>query len=155
MAKKAETGNKIVASNKRALFQYFIHERFEAGIVLVGTEVKSLRDAKAQMGEAYARFQNGELWLRNMHIAEYSHGNQQNHDPIRPRKLLLHKRELLKIKKALEQKGMTLVPLTLYFKRGIAKVELGTATGKKLHDKRQDAKKKDAAREIRSIMRNR
>ena len=150
--KSAESGIKIVAKNRKAYHEYSISEKWEAGIVLQGTEVKSLRDGKCNLGDSYADLIEGEAWLVKMHIGPYRHGNLQNHDPFRRRKLLLTRRELRKIRPKLEEKGLTLVPLKVYFKRGLAKVELGLGRGKKLHDKRQDKAKKDADMRIRREM---
>ncbi len=139
--------------NKRAYFEFHILEKYEAGIALRGTEVKSIRDGNINLAESYAREIDGELFLVNCHIPEYRAGGWTNHDPRRPRKLLLHRREVGKIIIKIEQKGLTLVPLRLYFNaRGYAKVEIGVAQGKKLHDKRADMKSRDAEREIRRQM---
>ena len=141
-------GEKLICANKRAFHEYHIEERLEAGIVLVGTEVKSLRSGKANLADAFVIVKNGEAWLHNMHIAPYDFGNRQNHDPERHRKLLLHKREIDKLHDRIRQDGCTAVPLRLYFKDGKVKVEVGVAKGKKLHDKREDLKKKDLKREL-------
>lgn len=138
---------KLICANKRAFHEYHIEERMEAGIVLVGTEVKSLRAGKANMVDAFVLVRNGEAWLHNLHIAPYDFGNRQNHDPERQRKLLLHSREIEKLHARIRQDGCTAVPLRLYFKEGKVKVEVGVAKGKKLHDKREDLKKKDLKRE--------
>lgn len=137
-----------IVSNRKARFEYHVLETYEAGIVLTGTEVKSLRAGKANLQDAFARFDGSELWLHNLHISPYDPGNRFNHDPLRPRKLLLHRRELRKLIGQVEQKGLTLVPLDLHFSRGIAKVRLALVRGKKLHDKREDVRKRDAEREI-------
>lgn len=137
-----------VARNKRARHDYEILETWEAGIVLTGTEVKSLRDGRAQVTDAYAVVKDGELWLLNAHIAPYSQGNIWNHDPLRTRKLLLHHREIVKLIGAVERKGLTLVALELYFKNGRAKVRIGLARGKKAHDKRADLKEREDQREM-------
>lgn len=139
---------RTIVSNRKARFEYEILDTMEAGLVLTGTEVKSLRDGKANLQDAFARFDRGELWLYNLHISPYDPGNRFNHDPLRPRKLLLHQRELRKLIGSVEQKGLTLVPLDLHFRRGIAKVNLGLVRGKKLHDKRDAAKERDAKREM-------
>jgi SsrA-binding protein len=139
---------KLVVSNRKARHQYHILDTFEAGLVLQGTEVKSLRDGRANLQDAFATFQGGELWLNNLHISPYEAGNRFNHDPLRPRKLLLHKRELRKLIGQVEQKGLTLVPLDIHFRNGVAKVNLALVRGKKLHDKREDVKKRDAEREM-------
>jgi SsrA-binding protein len=143
-----------VAQNRKALHNYFIDERFEAGIVLSGTEVKSLRRGRASISEAYAGESGGELYLFNAHIPEYEAGNRFNHEPKRPRKLLLHKREMSRLFGATKREGMTVVPLSLYFNpRGLAKVELGLARGKKLHDKRASVKERDWQREKQRLLR--
>ena len=150
MAKKKDQGEiRYVARNKKAGFRFTILERFEAGIVLVGTEVKSIRAGGLALADAFARFRGDELWLLSCRIAPYEMGGHQNHDPTRPRKLLMRRRELGKIRKQLDQRGLTLIPLSVYFKNGRAKVELGIAQGKQLRDRREDMKKKDAEREMR------
>ena len=142
-------GKHIVVSNRKARFEYEILQTAEAGIVLRGTEVKSLRDGRANLQDAFARFDHGgELWLHNLHISPYEAGNRFNHEPLRPRKLLMHRRELRKLVGQVEQKGLTLVPLDLYFKRGIAKLTLAVVRGKKLHDKRDDVRKRETQREM-------
>lgn len=139
--------------NKRAYFEYHILEKYEAGIELRGTEVKSIREGGVNLAESYARVTGEELFLVNCHIPEYRAGGWTNHDPRRPRKLLLHRRELDRLAGKIELKGLTLIPLRLYFNaRGYAKVEIGVARGKKLHDKRTDLKRRDAEREIRRQM---
>ena len=138
----------IVVRNRKARHEYEVLEKQEAGIVLTGTEVKSLRAGKANLQDAFARFDRGELWLYNLHISPYEQGNRFNHDPLRPRKLLLQKRELRKLVGQVEQQGLTLVPLDIYFRRGIAKATIALVRGKKLHDKRQDLRKRDAEREM-------
>ena len=139
---------KVVADNRKARHDYFIDEKYEAGIALVGTEVKSIRAGKVSLRDSYAEVVNGEAYLQNMHISPYDKGSRFNHDPKRPRKLLLHKREIKKLLGQTTQKGYTLIPLRLYFKRGKVKVELALARGKKLYDKRQDIAKRDAQREM-------
>jgi SsrA-binding protein len=147
-------GRKLIAQNRRARFEYHIEEKLEAGIVLTGTEVKSLREGRANINEAYAGEMNGELWLFNAHISEYPAAHRFNHEPRRPRKLLLHKREMERLIGAVQRKGMTIVPLSLYFApNGKVKVELALARGKKLHDKRETAKERDWQREKARIMR--
>jgi SsrA-binding protein len=136
-----------VARNPKATHDYHILETWESGIVLTGTEVKSLRGGKASIKEAYARVRNGEVFLEGMNITPYEQGNRYNHDPIRSRKLLMHRREIEKLIGAVEQRGLTLVPLELYFKNGKAKVALALGRGKKLHDKREDLKRRAAERE--------
>ena len=147
-------GGKVVAENRKARFNYEIEEKIEAGIVLTGSEVKSLRSGKANIAESYASDEGGELYLINAHIAEYAQAGRANHAPTRPRKLL-HRREMGRLAGAIQREGMTLVPLKLYFNaRGIAKVELGLAKGKKLHDKRETEKKRDWDRQKGRLMRD-
>jgi SsrA-binding protein len=143
---------RVICRNKRALHEYTISEALECGLVLTGTEVKSLRDGHASLEDAYAKVEGGEVWLIGSDIPEYAMGNRLNHKPKRPRKLLLHRREIGKFAGKASQRGFTLVPLRLYFKNGRAKVELAVARGKQLHDKRQDQKKAEAQREIRRAM---
>lgn len=144
---------KIVAENRRARFDYAIDEVFEAGIALTGTEVKSLRFGEGTIGDSYAEVKNGEVWLINAHVPEFSHGNRFNHEPRRPRKLLLSAREIRKLHGAVAREGMTLVPLSVYFNgRGRAKVELALAKGKKAHDKRETIKERDWKREQSRIL---
>ncbi len=150
--KDEEEGIKIICRNKRAFHEYAISDRLECGVVLTGTEVKSLRDGSANLEDAYARIEDGEVWLIGSDIPEYAMGNRLNHKPKRPRKLLLHRREIIKFAGKASQRGFTLVPLRMYFKQGRAKVELGVARGKQQHDKRQDHKKAEAQREIRRAM---
>ncbi len=153
MAPKRESG-KLVAENRKARFNYDIEERLEAGIQLTGSEVKSLRTGKANIAESYASDEGGEIYLINAHIAEYAQARRDGHAPTRPRKLLLHKREIDKLLGAIQRQGMTLVPLRLYFNaRGIAKVELGLARGKKIHDKRDTEKKRDWERQKGRLLR--
>lgn len=147
---------KTVAENRRARFEYFIEDTYEAGIALSGTEVKSLRGGAGSIAEAYAEVRGGEAWLVNANIPEFSHGNRFNHEPKRPRKLLLHQREIEKFVGAVERKGMTLIPLSVYFNgRGRAKVELALAKGKQTHDKRQTIKDRDWKRDQARILRDR
>jgi SsrA-binding protein len=153
--KNDDDGIKIICRNKRAFHEYEIHETIECGLVLTGTEVKSLREGQSSLEDAYGRLDAGEAWLIGSDIPEYSMGNRMNHKPKRPRKLLLHRREIEKFAGKATQRGFTLVPLKMYFKNGRAKVELAVASGKKLHDKRESAKKADAQREIRRAMSNR
>src|SRR5881392_3585235 len=139
---------KVVAENRRARFDYFVEERFEAGIALTGTEVKALRQGEGSIAESYAAVEGEEVWLINSHIPEYSHGNRMNHEPRRRRKLLLKGREIAKLHGAITRQGLTLVPLSLYFNsNGKAKVELAVARGKKAHDKRETIKERDWKRE--------
>jgi SsrA-binding protein len=152
MAKPADKpepeATESIARNRRARFDYEILETWEAGIALTGTEVKSLRNGKANISDAYGVLKEGEVWLLNLHIAPYEQGNRFNHEATRTRKLLLHSREIKKMIGAVERQGLTLVALEIYFKRGRAKVRLGLARGKKLHDKRADLKEKDDRREM-------
>lgn len=155
MAKKAEPKRKVAADNRKARFNYAIGESFEAGIALTGTEIKSLRNGKATISESYADAKDGEIWLVNSNIPEYLQANRNNHAPKRLRKLLLHKRQINKLIGAVEKEGMTIVPLKIYFNpRGMAKVEIALAKGKKLHDKRDTEKKRDWARERGRVMRD-
>jgi len=154
MAAKPERRSKLVADNRRARFSYEIGETFEAGIVLTGSEVKSLRAGKATIGESYADSRGGEMWLINSNIPEYQQAGRFNHLPKRPRKLLLHQRQINKLAGAVEREGMTVVPLKLYFnERGRAKVEIAMARGKKLHDKRETLKKRSWDRERGRLLR--
>lgn len=144
-----EVGTKLIAQNRKARHEYHIEEAFEAGVVLVGTEVKSCREGRVNLADAYASIKDGEPWLLQCHISPYSHGNRQNHDPMRPRKLLLHRREIETLEVASAQGGRTLVPLRLYFKHGLAKVEIAVGRGKKLFDKRASEAKRDVERHMR------
>jgi SsrA-binding protein len=144
-----------IARNKRARHDYHVLETWEAGIMLTGTEVKSLRDGRANLTDAYGVVNEGEIFLLNLHIAPYEQGNQFNHDPTRTRKLLLHRREIRRLIGAVEREGLTLVPLEMYFKNGVAKLTLALAKGKKLHDKRDDARRRDDEREIARAFRKR
>lgn len=150
--KDDEEGIKVICRNKRAFHEYNIFERLECGIALTGTEVKSLRDGSSSLEDAYAKLEDGEVWLIGSDIPEYAMGNRMNHKPKRPRKLLLHRREIGKFAGKASERGFTLVPLRMYFKHGLAKVELGVARGKQVHDKREAKKKADAQREIRRAM---
>lgn len=138
---------KLIANNKKAYFDYFIEDKYEAGIALHGTEVKSLRMGKCSLKESYLRIENGEVFIYNMHISPYEKGNIFNKDPLRVRKLLMHKHEINKLTGQVVQKGYTLVPLQIYFKGSLVKVEIGLARGKKLYDKREEIAKKDQRRE--------
>ena len=154
MAAKSDPNQKTIADNRKARFHYQIGDVFEAGIALTGTEVKSLRQGKANIGESYAAARAGELWLFNVNIPEYLQASRFNHAPKRPRKLLLHRREIAKLIIAVEREGMTLVPLKLFFNaKGRAKVELAVGRGKKLHDKRETEKKRSWDRERSRLMR--
>ncbi len=146
---------KVVAENRKARHDYFIEETYEAGIALAGTEVKSLRAGKASLRDSYAEVRNGEVFVHNMHISPYEKGNRFNRDPKRPRKLLLHKQEIRRLLGQTTQKGYTLIPLRIYFKRGKAKVEVALARGKKLYDKRESIARRDAQREIARELRGR
>jgi len=146
---------KIVAENRRARHDYHIHETFEAGIVLTGTEIKSLRGGRANLTDSYARIENGEIFLISAHISPYDQGNRFNHEPRRNRKLLMHKSEILRLLGKTREKGYTLVPLKIYLSHGLAKVELALASGKDLYDKRQSAAEKDAKREVERTLRDR
>ena len=147
MATDNKTGNRLIANNKKAYFDYFIEDKYEAGLVLHGTEVKSLRMGKCSIKEAYVQIINGEIYINNMNITPYEKGNIFNKDPLRPRKLLLHKHEINKIAGKMAEKGYTVVPIQVYFKGSLVKVEIALARGKKLYDKRQDIAKKDQRRE--------
>ena len=145
---------KVIAENRRARFDYFVEERLEAGIGLTGTEVKSLRHGEGSISEAYAAVEGDEVWLINSHIPEYSHGNRLNHEPRRPRKLLLKAREIARLQGAVTRQGLTLVPLSIYFNgNGRAKVELAVARGKKMHDKRETIKERDWKRDQARLLR--
>lgn len=146
---------KTVAQNKKARHDYFIEDTYEVGIVLSGTEIKSIRAGKANIKDAFARIQNGEVFLHNAHISPYEQGNRYNHDPLRTRKLLLHKKEISKLIGQTKEKGYSLVPLKIYLKNGFAKMELALAKGKKNFDKRETLKQKDAKREIERAFRDR
>jgi len=152
--KNKDDDRKVVAENRKARFAYAIESAFEAGIQLMGSEVKSLRSGRATIAEAYAQAKDGEIWLINANFPEYSHANRFGHDPKRIRKLLVHKGEARKLSIAVQREGLTLIPLKLYFTpRGIAKIELGIAKGKKLHDKRETEKQRDWARDKARLMR--
>ena len=145
---------KIIATNKKAFHNYHVLERYEAGIVLSGTEVKSLRDGRINLKDSYALVRQGEVFLLNCHISPYSHGNRENQEPTRTRKLLLHKREIQKLIGKTVEKGLSLVPLSVYFKTGRAKVEIAVVKGKKLFDKRETERRKESDRELAQIMKN-
>jgi SsrA-binding protein len=150
-----QDGHKIIARNKRARHDYQIIDSWEAGIVLTGTEVKSLRDGKANLTDSYGILNDGEVFLLNLHISPYEQGNRFNHEPTRTRKLLMHRKEIRKLIGAVERQGLTLVPLEMYFKRGVAKVTLALGKGKKLHDKRADEKKREDQRDMARAVRAR
>ena len=143
-----EKGSRLIANNKKAYHDYFIEEKYEAGIALHGTEVKSLRMGKCSIKESFIRVENGQVYIYGMHISPYEKGNIFNKDPLRVRRLLMHKKEIIKLDSKMAEKGMTLVPLQVYFKGSLVKVEVGLARGKKLYDKRQDIAKKDQRREV-------
>lgn len=145
---------KTITVNRKAHHEYFVEDAIETGIVLMGTEVKSLRAGRVNIKDAYARVENGELWLYNSHIAKYDAGNRNNHEPDRSRKLLVHKKELISLITKGRQRGYTLIPLKLYFKKGIAKVELGLAKGKKQYDKRDVIIKRQVARDIEKVIKS-
>ena len=147
---------KVVAENRRARFEYFLEEFFEAGIALTGTEVKALRFGEGSIAESYAEVRDGQVWLVNANVPEFSHGNRFNHEPKRPRKLLLHEREINKMRVGVSREGMTLIPMSVYFNsRGRAKVELALAKGKKIHDKRETIKARDWKREAGRLLKER
>ena len=147
MPGRRDEGEKVVASNRKARHDYELLERFECGITLTGTEVKSLRLGRASLVESYARVRDGELWLEGMHIPVYEQGDKRTHLPVRPRKLLLHRREIDEVQRATQEKGLALVPLRVYFTHGMAKVELAVARGKRRHEKREAIAKREAQRE--------
>lgn len=151
----AETESKVLAQNRKATHDYFIEETVEAGLVLTGTEIKSIRHGRANLKDSFARIQNGEAFLWNMHISPYEQGNRHNVDPTRTRKLLLHKQQIFKLMGHVKEKGYALVPLKLYVKNGYCKVLIGLAKGKKNYDKRQDIAKRDAQRDIERALRAR
>ena len=151
-----ENKDHVVSTNRKAYHDYFIEDKFEAGIVLTGTEVKSLRDGRVNLQDSYASVKDGEVFLYHCHISPYSHGNMMNHDPLRVRKLLLHKKEINKLLGKTQQKGLTLVPLRIYFsERGKAKLELGLAKGKKQYDRRESIKAREAGREVERAIKER
>jgi len=150
-----EVGRKVIASNRKARHDYTILDTYEAGVVLVGTEVKSLRLGRASLVDSFATVDDGEVWLRGLHIPEYDRGTWTNHEPRRPRKLLLHRKEIDRLASNVSERGLTLVPLSLYFSGGKAKVELALARGKRTYDKRQDLARRDAAREVERAHRRR
>jgi SsrA-binding protein len=151
----ASEGIKIIAQNRKARHDYFIEETYEAGIVLSGTEVKSIRQGRINLKDSYADIRQGEVYVHNMHISPYEKGNINNRDPMRSRKLLLHKREINKLTGYIQQKGYSLIPLQVYLTRGLVKIRLGVARGKKLYDKRADIAKRDAMRNMERALRER
>jgi len=154
MTAKTQT-EKVIATNREAYHNYHILETYEAGIQLQGTEVKSAREGRVNLKDAYAMTRDGELWLFNAHISQYSHGNRQNHDPTRDRRLLMHKREIYRLQSKIQEKGLTIVPTKLYFKGNLIKCELAIARGKKLYDKRETEARKTQEREARAAIKNR
>jgi SsrA-binding protein len=148
-------GSNVITVNRKAYHNYLIQESLEAGIVLRGSEIKSIREGKINLSDAYARPENGELWLHNSHIASYDAASYNTHDPVRPRKLLLHKKEINRLAGQVVQKGLTLVPLRLYIRHGVAKLELGVARGKKVYDKKEAIARRDADREMERAMKRR
>ncbi len=155
MAEKNREGSKIIAQNKKAWHDYFVDEKYEAGIALYGTEVKSLRRGAVNLKDAYCSFEKGELFVVGMHISPYEQGNIFNREPLRDRKLLMHRREIMKLQGTVQQKGLTLIPLSLYFKGSHVKVELGLCRGKKLYDKRESDAKREAERNMDRHMKDR
>jgi SsrA-binding protein len=151
----AEQGKKIIASNRRARHEYTIEDVVEAGLVLTGTEVKSLRAGRATLTDGYGQITDSEAWLHGVHIPEYTQGTWTNHEPRRTRKLLLHRKEIDRLDSSIRERGLTLVPLSLYFKDGKAKIELGLGRGKRTYDKRHELAKRDAAREVERELRRR
>ena len=154
-AEGAKPGIKIIAENRKARAEYFIEETYEAGLVLTGTEVKALREGRANLKEAFGEVRDGEAWLVDCHISPYGHGNIFNHDPVRPRKLLLHKEEIQRLLGRTQEKGFTLVPLKMYFSKGKAKIEMGLGKGKNLRDRREELKARAAGREVERALRER
>ncbi|GAB6153260.1 SsrA-binding protein SmpB [Desulfosporosinus burensis] len=148
-------GIKIVSDNRKAFHDYYIEDRVEAGIVLTGTEIKSIRNGKINLKDSYARVTNGEVWVHQMHISPYEQGNRFNHDPLRPRKLLLHRSEINKLIGKVQLQGLTLIPTKMYLKKGMAKVELAVGQGKKNYDKRQSLAEKEGKRDIERALRER
>ena len=149
MPAKEDDGTKLIAQNRKARHDYLIEDTLEAGLALSGTEVKSCRGGKVNLSDSYAQITNGEAWLLQCHISPYSHGNRSNHDPVRPRKLLLHRQEIERLAAKVAQDGRTLVPLRLYFKHGLAKAEIAVARGKRAYDKRASEAERDADRQMR------
>jgi len=151
---KTEPGHKLIATNKKAFHEYIILEKLEAGVSLVGTEVKSIREGRINLKDSYAHIREGEAFLFNCHISPYTHGNRQNHEPTRTRKLLLQRKEIRKLIGKTQEKGLTLVPIRVYLKRGLVKIELALVRGKKLYDKRETEKRKETDREARAAMKH-
>lgn len=148
-------GIKVIAENRKARHDYFVEERYEAGIILTGTEIKSIRAGRVNLKDSYAEISGGELWLTQMHISPYEQGNRFNHEPLRKRKLLLNRKEIAKLTGEVQQQGMTLIPLKIYLKQGLAKIDLGLCKGKKNYDKRDDIAKRDAKRDMERELRER
>ena len=148
-------GIKIVSENRKAFHDYFIDDRVEAGIILTGTEIKSIRNGKVNLKDSYARINNGEIWVYQMHISAYEQGNRYNHDPLRPRKVLLHRAEINKLVGKIQLQGLTLLPIKIYLKNGMAKVELAVGQGKKNYDKRQVLAEREGKRDIERALRDR
>jgi len=155
MAKKQKVTQDALATNKKARHDYVIGETFEAGMALTGTEIKSVRAGRVTIADGFVQIRHGEAWLDNVHISPFEQGNQFNHEPVRPRRLLLHKKEIRTLAAATDQQGKTIVPLKIYLKRGFAKVLIGVATGKHNYDKRHDLKKRDQERDIQRALRDR
>ena len=147
--------DKTIVTNRAALHEYHVEERYEAGAALVGTEVKSIRNGAIQLKDSYVQIEDGEAWLKNAHVSPYSHGNRENHDALRPRKLLLHRREIVKLEQAATVKGMTLVVTKIYLKKGRIKFEIGIARGKKLYDKRESEMRSTIERDVRAQIKER
>jgi len=148
-------GIKVVAENRKAFHDYYIEDRVEAGIILTGTEIKSIRNGRVNLKDSYARLDDGEVWVHQMHISPYEQGNRFNHDPLRPRKLLLHRSEINKLIGKIQQQGLTLIPIKIYLKKGMAKVELAVGQGKKNYDKRQALAEREGKRDIERALRDR
>lgn len=149
MTKKIENGPKTIATNRKAFHDYYIVDTYEAGVALTGTEIKSVRAARVNLADGFVQIKNGEAWLMNVHIAPYDFGNRENHDPRRERKLLLHKQEIRKLQSKVVERGWTIVPLRMYLKQGLAKVEIALVRGKRLYDKRDTVAQRDMDRELR------
>lgn len=148
-------GIKVITENRKAFHDYYIEDRVEAGIILTGTEIKSIRNGRVNLKDSYARLDNGEIWVHQMHISPYEQGNRFNHDPLRPRKLLLHRSEINKLIGKIQQQGLTLIPIKIYLKKGMAKVELAVGQGKKNYDKRQALAEREGKRDIERALRER
>jgi SsrA-binding protein len=155
MPKSKDRGDELIADNRKAHHDFHLLETFEAGLALTGTEVKAMREGRANLRDSYCRIQNGEAYLLGAHVGQYSHGGSASHDPLRPRKLLLHQEELRKLLGKTSEKGLTIVPVRMYFKRGRAKLAIALAKGKKTYDKRETIKRREAERETRAAMKSR